>query len=76
MSAKLIAIEQSRLQDELNRLQHEQRMMQLRSETEQLRQLNASGRALLSSIDQLCFAPDSSLIPPLPTASDCKPSSP
>jgi len=49
---------------------------QLRRETARLRQLNANGRALLSSIDQLCFAPDSSSTPPLPTASDCKPSSP
>jgi len=62
---------------------YEQRMKQLRSETEQLkletarlRQLNARGRALLNSIDQLCFAPDSSSTPAPPAASDCRPSSP
>ena len=49
---------------------------QLRNENAGLRELNAKGRALLSCVDQLCFAPDSSSTPAPPTASDCKPSSP
>ncbi|MFM7269038.1 MAG: hypothetical protein ACKOZT_10720 [Cyanobium sp.] len=44
---------------------------QIERETEQLRCANAKGRALLRSIDQLCFAPDSSSNPIAPTGSDC-----
>jgi len=44
------------------------RAQQLRSETEQLRQLNARGRELLSSAALLCLAPESSSIPPSSTA--------
>jgi len=61
---------------------HEQRMKQLRSEIEQLEkeieQLdrdNARLENLLSCVDQRCFPPESSLIPPLPTESDCGSSS-
>jgi hypothetical protein len=49
---------------------------QLRKENARLKELNAKGRALLSCVDQLCFPPDSSSTPALPTASDGKPSSP
>ncbi len=63
--------------------QIEERTKQIESETEQLRrenarlrQLNAKGRALLSCIDQHCFPPESSSIPPNPTEPDCEPSSP
>jgi hypothetical protein len=38
--------------------------------------LNAKGRALLSCIDQHCFPPESSSIPPTSTEPDCKPSLP
>ena len=55
---------------------------QIRSETEQLKlenarlkELNANGRALLSSIDQLCFAPYSSSTPTPATANVCSSSS-
>ena len=68
---------------EQRKMQSEWRMKQIESETEQLRRenaklkaLNAKGRALLSCVDQLCFPPDSSSTPALPTASDGKPSSP
>ena len=61
---------------------HEQRMkqleseiLQLRQETARLRQLNAKEKALSESIRRLCFPPESSSIPPIPTAPDCsKPS--
>jgi regulator of replication initiation timing len=49
---------------------------QLRLENARLRQLNAKGRALLSCVDQHCFPPESSSIPPQPTEIDCGPSSP
>ena len=75
--------EQRMLHYEQRRMLHEQRMKQLRSdieqiknETEQLRRENAIGRALLNSIDQLCFPPDSSSTPVPPTASDCRSSLP
>jgi regulator of replication initiation timing len=49
---------------------------QLRRENARLRQLNAKGRALLSCVDQHCFAPECSSTPPQPTEPDCGPSSP
>jgi hypothetical protein len=68
---------------EQRKMRSEWRMKQIESETEQLRrenarlrQLNAKGRALLSCIDQHCFPPESSSIPPQPTEPDCGPSSP
>jgi hypothetical protein len=68
---------------ELEIEQIKQRSRQIESETEQLRrenarlrQLNAKGRALLSCVDQLCFPPESSSIPPQPTEPDCWPSLP
>jgi len=68
---------------------HEQRMKQLRSEIErskertkqieteieQLDRENAREKALSALIRQRCFPPESSLIPPLPTDSDCGSSS-
>jgi hypothetical protein len=36
--------------------------------------LNAKTRHLISCVDQLCFPPESSSIPQIPTAPDCKPS--
>ncbi len=49
---------------------------QLRLENARLRQLNAKGRALLSCVDQHCFAPECSSTPPQATEPDCGPSSP
>jgi len=43
-------------------------------ETARLRLLNAKTRQLISCVDQLCFPPESSSIPQIPTAPDCKPS--
>jgi len=69
-------------QYELRRIQHELRMKQLRSEIEQIEKEieqidreNARLENLLSCVDQRCFPPESSLIPPLPTDSDCGSSS-
>ena len=56
--------------------QIEKETEQLRRENARLRQLNAKGRALLSCVDQHCFPPESSSIPPHPTEIDCGPSSP
>ncbi len=49
---------------------------QLRRENARLRQLNAKGKALLSCVDQHCFPPECSSIPPQQTEIDCEPSSP
>ena len=49
---------------------------QIENETEQLRRENARERALLASIDRLCFPPESSSTPATPTAPDSRPSSP
>jgi hypothetical protein len=81
--------EQSIVLHEQRRMQHELRMRQLRSdierskertkliekEIEQLRLENARERVLSALIRQRCFPPESSSIPPLPTESDCGPSS-
>ena len=78
---KLIENETEQIKNETEQIRKETE--QIRKETEQLRkenarlkELNAKGRALLSCVDQLCFPPDSSSTPALPTASDGKPSSP
>jgi len=78
-----LEIEQIKQRSQQNESEAEQRMKQIESETEQLRrenarlrQLNAKGRALLSCVDQHCFPPECSSIPPQPTESDCGPSSP
>ena len=74
---------------EQNIVLHEQRMKQLASdierseertkliekEIEQLRLENAREKALSALIRQRCFPPESSSISPLPTESDCGPSS-
>ena len=81
--------EQSIVLHEQRRIQHELRMRQLRSEieqiereteqiereTEQLRLENARENALSALIRQRCFPPESCSIPPLPTETDCSPSS-
>jgi predicted nucleic acid-binding Zn-ribbon protein len=85
-----LEIEQIKQRSRQNESEAEQRMKQIEartkqieSETEQLRhenanvkELNAKGRALLSCIDQHCFPPECSSIPPQQTEIDCGPSSP
>ena len=78
-----LEIEQIKQRSKQNESEAVQRMKlieseteQIKSETEQLRQLNAKGRALLSCVDQHCFAPECSSTPPQPTEPDCGPSSP
>jgi hypothetical protein len=85
-----LEIEQIKQRSRQNESEAVQRMKQIESETEQikketeqlrrenarLRQLNAKGRALLSCVDQLCFPPECSSIPPQQTEIDCGPSSP
>ena len=75
---------------EQRKMWHEERMMQLakdigqiekdteklRQETAKLRLQNARGRQLLTSIDALCFPPESSSIPASATEPNSKPSSP
>ena len=70
MNANRIAIERSKERTKLIEKETEQ----LRQETARLRQLNAKEKALSDSIRRLCFPPESSSIPPIPTAPDCKPS--
>jgi hypothetical protein len=77
MNANRIAIERSKERTKLIEKETEQienEILQLRQETARLRQLNAKEKALSDSIRQLCFPPESSSIPPIPTAPDCKPS--
>ena len=63
MNANRIAIERSKERTKL-----------IEKEIEQLRQENARLKALNASVRQLCFPPEFSSIPPIPTAPDCKPS--
>ncbi len=70
MNANRIAIERSKERTKMIEKETEQ----LRQETARLRQLNAKEKALSDSIRRLCFPPESSSIPPIPTAPDCKPS--
>jgi predicted nucleic acid-binding Zn-ribbon protein len=83
-----LEIEQIKQRSRQNESEAAQRMKLIESETEQikketeqlrrenarLRQLNAKGRALLSCVDQHCFAPECSSTPPQPTEPDCGPS--
>jgi hypothetical protein len=83
-----LEIEQIKQRSKQNESEAAQRMKLIESETEQikketeqlrlenarLRQLNAKGRALLSCVDQHCFAPECSSTPPQPTEPDCGPS--
>ncbi len=78
-----LEIEQIKQRSKQNESEAVQRMKQIESETEQLRrenarlrQLNAKGRALLSCVDQHCFAPECSSTPPQLTEPDCGPSLP
>jgi hypothetical protein len=85
-----LEIEQIKQRSRQNESEAAQRMKLIESETEQikketeqlrlenarLRQLNAKGRALLSCVDQHCFAPECSSTPPQPTEPDCGPSLP
>ena len=63
MNNNRIAIERSKERTKL-----------IEKEIEQLRQENARLKTLNASVRQLCFPPESSSIPPIPTAPDCKPS--
>ena len=54
--------------------QIERETEQIEKEIEQLDRDNARLESLLSCVDQHCFPPESSSIPPLPTESDCGPS--
>jgi hypothetical protein len=48
----------------------------LRQENARLRTLNIRTQSLLSCVDQICFPPECSSIPPTPTGPDSRPSSP
>jgi hypothetical protein len=48
----------------------------IEKETERLRQINAREKALSASIRELCFPPESNLIPPTPTEPDPEPFTP
>ena len=63
-----------RVRDDSERIERETE--QLRQDNARLKAMNARGRALLSCIDQHCFPPESSSIPPMPTEPGCKPSLP
>jgi len=56
--------------------QIERDIERLRQENDKLRMLNFRTQSLLSSVDQICFPPESSSIHPSPTEPDCGPSSP
>ncbi len=55
-------------------VQIENEILQLRQENARLRLQNAKEKALSDSIRRLCFPSESSSIPLIPTAPDCKPS--
>jgi len=61
------------LENEIER--SKERTKQIEKEIEQLDRENAREKALSALIRQRCFPPESSLIPPLPTESDCGSSS-
>jgi len=61
-----------RIEKETERIEKETE--QLGQETARLKILNAKTRHLISCVDQLCFPPESSSIPQISTAPDCKPS--
>ena len=78
---KLIESETEQIKKETEQIKKETEQIkketeQLRRENARLRQLNAKGRALLSCVDQHCFAPECSSTPPQPTEPDCGPSLP
>ena len=57
-----------------DRERSKERTKLIEKEIDQLRQETARLKALNASIRRLCFPPESSSIPPIPTAPDCKPS--
>ncbi|MFM7361369.1 MAG: hypothetical protein ACKO25_06025 [Cyanobium sp.] len=70
---KQLAIEIEQIKSDSERIEKDTEWIrneteQLRRENARLRQLNVRGRALLSSVDQLCFPPESSSIPSPSTA--------
>ena len=70
-----IVLHEQRMKQLANEIERsKERTKQLEKEIEQLRQENARERALSALIKQHCFPPESSSIPPTPTAPDCKPS--
>ena len=72
--AEQIKNEAEQIKREAEQIKNETEL--LRRENAMLRRLNAKAQILLSSVDQLCFPPESSSIPPTPTEPDSKPSSP
>ena len=77
MNANRIAIERSKertrlIENEILRVRSDRELIE--KEIEQLDHENAREKALSDSIRQLCFPPESSSIPQIPTAPDCKPS--
>lgn len=57
-------------------VQIEKETEQLRRENAKLKTYNAKMRHFISCVDQLCFPPESSSIPPPATENDCDSSSP
>ena len=79
MNALAIRIQKTRNETEQIKKETEQierDIERLRQENDRLRMLNFRTQSLLSSVDQICFPPESSSIHPSPTEPDCGPSSP
>lgn len=79
MNALAIRIQKTRNETEQIKKETEQierDIERLRQENDRLRMLNFRTQSLLSTVDQICFPPESSSIHPSPTEPDCGPSSP
>ena len=79
MNALAIRIQKTRNETEQIKKETEQierDIERLRQENDRLRMLNFRTQSLLSSVDQICFPPESSSIHPSPSEPDCGPSSP
>jgi hypothetical protein len=79
MNALAIRIQKTRNETEQIKKETEQigrDIERLRQENDRLGMLNLRTQSLLSSVDQICFPPESSSIHPSPTEPDCGPSSP
>jgi hypothetical protein len=79
MNALAIRIQKTRNETEQIKNETEQigrDIERLRQENDRLGMLNLRTQSLLSSVDQICFPPESSSIHPSPTEPDCGPSSP
>ena len=79
MNALAIRIQKTRNEAEQIKNEAEQikrDVERLRQENDRLRRLNLRTQSLLSSVDQICFPPESSSIHPAPTEPDSRPSSP